>query len=231
MAKVKNHQPFNPITREDLNILLETIKKSKMHTYNYHTKFRKVRDILMIEIAAYCGLRPNEVCGIRFRDVDLDRNLMFIDGKNNKLGQDGIVPIPNIILKDLIYYLRVRVKGIKFRYTQSPYLFPSRNSKRISRYQFERLFRGYTKEAGINQIIDIRPNGQNVLKYSLYSLRHFCGTETWKSTHDLKCVQTLLRHKHIESSDVYIHLDDENKKEIINRVFPIAKQTLQIIYK
>lgn len=212
--------PFFPITKEDLNKLLYTILHSPTHTgYRGNKKFLRMRDYMIVKLSAYCGLRPKEVIMLKLVDIDLKRRLIFVSKWSNKVRQDGTVAIPEVIYKELVAYIHFRLRRFRSCHKRSPYLFPSLEGDHISRFQNARLFRKYTREAGINYVIRVRRNGQHVLRYSPYSLRHFCGTETWKATHDLKSVQVMLRHSRLESSGVYVHLDEDAKKSIANRVF------------
>lgn len=92
------HRPRRPNTLPTREILTEgEIARILAITKNS-------REMAMISILAYCGLRNKELCSLKVKDVDTDNNLIKVIG--GKFKKDRIVPMSKECCKTIIKYLR-----------------------------------------------------------------------------------------------------------------------------
>ena len=96
--EIINQNPFNKLQlkfREPLilpktiplhtiEILLNTIYDQYHAASNYYIKKNSLRDIAVIELLFSTGIRISELCTIPYRNIDLQNNIIIINGKGAK---------------------------------------------------------------------------------------------------------------------------------------------------
>lgn len=148
----------------------------------------------ILNIAYGCGLRVQELSDLNKEDIRLTENLIIVQkGKNSKR---RIVPINDKIKKALeIFLLNEEVKQ-KEVFTNSKgsrmqqWTFNSILKKIILRTDFGKSF---TKEE-LNSI-------------GIHTLRHSIATHLLENGMPLEQVQLFLGHSHIESTEIYTHIN------------------------
>jgi site-specific recombinase XerD len=140
------------------------------------------------------GLRLNEACHLRVRDVLRDRRQIRVEqGKGNKdrytILADGLLPI-------LREYYRV--------YRPQQWLFPSRQSQ-------ERPILDATGQRMYEQAL---ARAQLPHRGGIHSLRHSFSTHLLESGVEVTVLQRLLGHRSIHSTLRYLHLRSERLQQI-----------------
>lgn len=194
----------NFLTIQQLNHLLNIIP-----TYDgKHTEY--LRDKTIIMLMALEGLRTVEIYRMSVSDINWDMKTIYIHGKYHN---DFIYPRQDVFdaLKD---YLEVRPFFLESVDKFGEPVFTSvsnfskgkRLDRRGIRYNIDKWLNkaGY-KKAGI----------------SCHMLRHTCATLLYSANNgDLRMIQQVLRHKYINITDQYVHIDndiiDNNCTSIIN---------------
>ena len=168
-----------------------------------------VRDFTLINLVYACALRISEACNLKLEDLDLhNKQLYVIDGK----GGDRIVPIPDMIIKNINLWLSIRPK-----WKDNPYVFTNiKGSTRPGKIRpltmkyYNQLFNELSEISGVK----LR-NGGNVHPHTL---RHSRAMEMYDSNVDLEVLQALLGHKEISTTQVYAKVRDERVKAAQNMV-------------
>lgn len=168
-----------------------------------------VRDFTLINLVYACALRISEACNLKLEDLDLhNKQLYVIDGK----GGDRIVPIPDMIIKNINVWLSIRPK-----WKDNPYVFTNiKGSTRPGKIRpltmkyYNQLFNELSEISGVK----LR-NGGNVHPHTL---RHSRAMEMYDSNVDLEVLQALLGHKEISTTQVYAKVRDERVKAAQNMV-------------
>ncbi len=161
----------------------------------------KERDYLMLMILLNCGLRVSELQNIKLRDIKEDS--LTVTGKGNKERQ---LFINEATKKALQEYLTVR------KNTRCEWLFLSSRGTAISvagiQYTIKNLFR----KAGLD-----------ATKLSTHKLRHTAATLMYKHGKvDIKTLQRVLGHEHLNTTEIYTHTDDAMVREAIDHN-PLAR--------
>lgn len=155
----------------------------------------KERDYLMLMILLNCGLRVSELQNIQLNDIRSDT--LTVTGKGNKERQLFLNEATKKALQD---YLKVRPKN------QYNALLLSSRGTPIS-------------VAGIQYTIKnlIRKAGLDATKLSTHKLRHTAATLMYKHGKvDIKTLQRVLGHEHLNTTEIYTHTDDTMVKEAID---------------
>ena len=146
------------------------------------------RDLCILTIFLNCGLRISELTGLDVNDVSGGR--IRVLGKGNK---ERIV-FQNAAVKNVLSaYLAVREKSAG---AESKALFLSERGERIARSTVHRLVKVHLGEAGLD-----------AERYSAHKLRHTAATLMLENGVDLRTLQELLGHEHLNTTEIYTHIE------------------------
>lgn len=158
------------------------------------------RDRLLLALFAYGGLRRAELLGIDCQDVDLDRRLMRI--RNAKGGRDRVVPVHPGLVPLFLAYAKARPES------RDPALFLGVHGKRLTASNMALSFRRYATAAGVNERKRITP----------HTLRHVFATELLSAGANLRQIQVLLGHKHLDSTQRYARVEAHQLRGAVKRL-------------
>ena len=148
------------------------------------------RDYCILTLFLNCGLRISELIGLNITDIQDDA--LRVLGKGNKVR----VVYLNQACKDALQrYLSVRrpISG-----SDRNALFLSGQNRRISRSMVHALVKKHLSAAGLDSE-----------KYSSHKLRHTAATLMLQNGVDVKAVQEVLGHEHLNTTEIYTHIDNE----------------------
>lgn len=160
------------------------------------------RDVMMVEVLFATGARVCEISNIKRENMDLHSGLLRIMGKG---GKERYVQIcePDI-LKLLREYYAQNEQKIK----NSGYFFINRQGKRFSEQSIRMMLKKYTVLAGIER--ELTP----------HMFRHSFATYLIEEGVDVSCVQQLLGHSSIKTTQIYIHIAAKKQAEILREMHP-----------
>ncbi len=161
------------------------------------------RDYCILTFFLNCGLRISELIGLNRGDVHDDA--LRVLGKGNKV---RIVYLNEACQRALKSYLAVR-RPISGRDHDA--LFLSSQNKRISRSTVHVLVKKYLSAAGLDST-----------QYSSHKLRHTAATLMLQSGVDVKAVQEVLGHEHLNTTEIYTHIDNEALR-VAARATPLSR--------
>ena len=148
------------------------------------------RDYCILTLFLNCGLRISELIGLDVTDIH-DEALRVL-GKGNKV---RVVYLNQACKDALARYLAVR-RPISGKDKNA--LFLSSQNKRISRSMVHALVKKHLSAAGLDSD-----------KYSSHKLRHTAATLMLQNGVDVKAVQEVLGHEHLNTTEIYTHIDNE----------------------
>src|SRR5688572_7400610 len=161
-----------------------------------------LRDRALLELFYSSGLRLSELCGLRWRDLDLQGGLVTVLGKGSK---QRSVPVGS----------HARAALAEWRNDQRPagdaFVFPGRNGPITPRGVQARL-RTLAQRQGLFK--RVHP----------HLLRHSFASHVLESSGDLRGVQELLGHADISTTQIYTHLDFQHLAKVYDGAHPRAKR-------
>ena len=163
------------------------------------------RDMAMAELLYGCGLRLNELTGLRLADCQGDGTLK-VTGKGNK---QRILPLGRTATKALNAWLKVRGQ---YASPYEPAVFVSKRGTRISNRQVANRLNQLAQSQNMNQTV--HP----------HQLRHSFATHVLESSGDLRAVQELLGHENLSTTQVYTHLDFQHLAKVYDNAHPRARK-------
>jgi integrase/recombinase XerC len=158
------------------------------------------RDRAIFETLYSTGIRVSELVGMDVSDVDFISNVVKVAGKGKK---ERLVPIGDKAVTAIKNYLDHR-KGISY------ILFLNKNGTRLSDRGARNIIYKYIRAASLSQNI------------SPHVLRHTFATHLLNRGADLRCVQELLGHVHLSTTQIYTHVTTERLKKVYDHAHPRA---------
>ena len=161
-----------------------------------------LRDVAVIETLFATGARVSEVSNIRVDSVNLNTGLIRIMGKGSKERYIQIAS-PDI-LEVLKRYYNQNASEIK----KSGFFFVNSRGYRYTEQSIRLMLKKYTKLAGIDR--NITP----------HMFRHSFATYLIEEGVDISCVQQILGHSSIKTTQIYIHIAAKIQAEILREMHP-----------
>ncbi|UCG28451.1 MAG: tyrosine-type recombinase/integrase [Bacteroidales bacterium] len=169
----------NVISREDIQKILDVTRNMKHKT--------------ILSILYGCGLRLNEVIGLRIEDIDFNMNVLFVTGKGDK---QRMIPLGNNLVRQIERYRK--------SYLPKVYLFNGQGSLRYSGKSIQNIVKNKAREAGITK--GVTP----------HTFRHSFATHLLEDGVDLRIIQELLGHSSSKTTEIYTHVSRKNLRNIRN---------------
>jgi site-specific recombinase XerD len=189
------------LDQRELRRLLQAVDGDDV--WERHFAGKRERDRLLLALLAYAGLRRSELLGLDWDDVDLERRLLRV--RKAKGGRQRVLPIHPALAPLFIDYLAVRARD------PEPALFVGIQGKRLSVTILSQTFRRYAQTAGVTERKRVTP----------HTLRHVFASELLRGGANLRQIQELLGHKHLDSTQRYTHITAHELRGAVKRLhFP-----------
>ena len=163
-----------------------------------------LRDRALLELLYATGARVSEVADLRTDSVVEELHVVRCKGKRDK---QRLVPLGRRAREALTLYLERVRPALAARSPGTPWLFLSRNGRRLTRDRIFRLLRAHLSQAGLPPL-------------SPHALRHSFATHLLENGADLRAVQELLGHADIGTTEIYTHVDRKRLAEVHRRHHP-----------
>ena len=162
----------------------------------------RLRAICMIEVLYAAGLRVSEL--VSLPRAALDGPFMLVRGKG---GRERMVPLSEAAQRAMADWLAY--KGTD----SSLFLFPAGGkSGHLTRQRFAQILETLAIKAGI------APS-----RVSPHVVRHAFATHLVQGGADLRAVQHMLGHADISTTQIYTHVLDERKRQLVEEAHPLAR--------
>ena len=157
----------------------------------------------ILNIAYGCGLRVGELSLINKEDIRFTENLLIVQkGKNSKR---RIIPINTKVTEELQNYLESQTE------TKNKAIFINNHSVRMQEWTFNKILKELISKTKFGQ----RFSTEEMNKIGIHSLRHSIATHLLENGMKLEQVQTFLGHSHIESTEIYTHINQQQINDLM----------------
>ena len=172
----------------------------------------RYRDLAMVYLMLFCGLRSHEVLGLCINDIDADNQSLLINGKGNK---QRVVPLAPIACTTLGGYLRCE----RPRHCLTERIFVVlRGHRRGSPMTLAGLRSLFRKRRGrLARLRNANP----------HRFRHTYGTDMARAGIGMPVLQQLMGHSDIETTLRYINLSLADVAEEFQRASARVRERYQ----
>ena len=178
-----------------------------------------LRDYVAILLGLEAGLRSSEAARLLISHVWFKEDVkgsLLIEENFNKRCKEGLIPLSPNLIKALREYVPVRILWLAPG-KEDGWLLSNKPGKRnvdnpLSQAALHYIARYWAEKAGIE-------------RFRFHDLRHSFGSTTMAADNsNLKMVQDLMRHRNIQSTEIYLHPTTAQLRTVINNAFPEDKQ-------
>ena len=152
-----------------------------------------LRDKLIVRTIYASGVRVSELCNMNIEDIDFDEHTIRIRGKGDKM---RTVFVDDDTLADLLKFIGNRIVGP---------VFLGQQGKNISSRAIQHIFKNYAPPG-------ITP----------HKIRHSYASELYKRSKNLRVVQENLGHTSIKTTEIYLHTDIDERRQVYQQYFPLS---------
>jgi len=153
-----------------------------------------LRDKLIVRTIYATGVRVSELCNMNVEDIDFDEHTIRIRGKGDKI---RTVFVDDDTLTDILKLTGNRIVGP---------VFIGQQGKNISSRAIQHIFKNYA------------PSG-----ITPHKIRHSYASELYKRSKNLRVVQENLGHTSIKTTEIYLHTDIDERRQVYQQYFPLSE--------
>ncbi|QMU66251.1 MAG: tyrosine-type recombinase/integrase [Flavobacteriaceae bacterium] len=151
------------------------------------------QEIALLHIGYGCGLRVQELSDLNKVDIRITERLIIVEkGKNSKR---RLVPISKKVAEELELF-------IFSNENKSNAIFINNKGYRMQEWTFNSLLKKLIKRTDFGNKLP----AEALCKIGIHNLRHSIATHLLANGMKLEQVQTFLGHSHIESTEIYTHI-------------------------
>lgn len=155
------------------------------------------------------GLRMTEAISLKWENIDLENQVLFIFSKN---GRERLVPYGHVLAE-----LLVRLRRERRNIYGSDFVFFG--------------LRAESGQSGLRRILKLHLNKAGITRnVTWHTLRYSFATHLLQSKADLRAIQDLLGHMDISTSQIYAQLTRHKAQPDVEEVRPIFKPTIQFFF-
>jgi integrase/recombinase XerD len=177
----------------------------------------RVRNRLIVRLAYQTGMRVSELCHIRLHDIDRERREIAVPAVTSKSDSRKVAykgTIDSLLRRWIDGGLREAVPYAD----GSEYLFPTKQSERISRETVRTVVRQAAEAADLNHTIYTDTSGNTRTKVSPHILRHSMAVNSLKAgTLNVRELQDFLGHSDLETTEKYLNIASDDATDAYRR--------------
>ncbi|MEI2990787.1 MAG: tyrosine-type recombinase/integrase [Blautia faecicola] len=193
------------ISLTSLEILLTTIYNQRISASTPYKRRNALRDIAVIELLFSTGMRISELCNLTPSDVNLDDNIVHINGKGSK---ERKMQIGNINVKKILLEYK---NSFLYEISKCNRFFVNQSGTPLSDQTARRMINKYTSLASIEQHI------------TPHMFRHTFASSLLDEDVDIRYIQEMLGHSSISTTQIYTHVTMAKQKNILSTKHPRNK--------
>lgn len=161
--------------------------------------------------AIFTGMRKGELAGLRFSDIDFEKNLITV-----QRSYDGPTKSDKVRYVPLLSVLKPVLQSWRFN-NRSDIVFPNPNNQMLTKSAraFENAFSRVLKRAGF-PIVDFNGKSKNYICF--HDLRHTFASHWMMNGGDLFKLQRILGHQDSKMTQRYAHLSPTAFRDDVDRL-------------
>jgi integrase len=194
-------KPPTPTYEDERALSEREISKivSAITLHTQHNLFLYKRDLAIVNILLFTGIRKGELLGLRCNDVDFSNRVLFINGETSKSKKSRKVPLHPTLIMHLREYLLIR----KDRNATTPQLLLSANTNTaLTSHGLKHWVKKYKKLSKTS--------------FHLHRFRHTFACTLAKNNADIISIKNVMGHSSIKMTERYLRsIGSENARSYI----------------
>lgn len=192
-----SYQDEKALTEEEISKIMTAITLNGMQT-----PFGYIRDLVLVNLLLYTGIRRGELLGLRIEDVDLNKRLLMINAATSKSKKKRSIPLHYSLIIHLSSYLEERKK---LGYYNPQLIISSRTGLPLSIHGLKHWVKKYSKLSGVI--------------FHLHCFRHTFACRLAKTRADIVSIMNVMGHSSIRVTEVYLRsIKSEDSRNYIEKL-------------
>ena len=167
---------------------------SKEETAKLLKATENIKHRLMLQLIYSAGLRLGELIRLKVRDIHIEMGIIEIKYAKGK--KDRIAKLSKTLIPLLQRYL--------MEYKPSYYLVEGQTGGKYSARSVQAILHQAVQKSGVDE------------NTTVHTLRHTFATHLILDGMDIRLVQELLGHNSLKTTEIYTHITDKMKKDVIS---------------
>ena len=206
-AKIRCPLPLpRAVSVSTIEATLSNITNSATSAKSSYKYSMLARDLAIIEFLFATGVRVSELCALLPSDMNLDTGVLLIRGKGNK---ERMAYICN---DEALNHIRNYYYLFESEIVSSNAFFLNKYGERISDQAVRSIVKKYI------------PSDE--MRITPHMFRHSFATGLLEAGVDIRCIQQLLGHSSISTTQIYTHVSSDLQRKVLAKYHP--RNTLSI---
>lgn len=184
------------LTREEQSRFVSYVELEK-------NEMKRLRNLAVIDLMLFCGLRVSEVEELKLSDVKINGNIE-VTIREGKQGKYAVVMMLNKHSKNLRYWLKYRI-NLNSEKHASPYVFISERA-------------GQFTARGIQQMLDKYAKLSNMDNITPHRWRHSYCKNLANAGVGIEVIRRLARHESIQTTAIYVDPSQKEQLEALEKI-------------
>ena len=193
----KERQTIKPLKLDYARRMIETALAAARDGDLY-----ALRDLAIMHVFASTGVRRCELVNIRLEDMDLDQGELWVKGK---MGHERTVYLKPEAIAAIRNWLEYRPQGSKYLFNILWHNSVRRIGERLRTDAINEVLKKWRDKAGIDKSISVSP----------HKWRHMFASVFAAQARNVYALKDLLGHSDIKITEIYVHLDPKQLKEMV----------------
>ena len=197
-------KPPNPRYEDEKALSEQTVSKliSTIHLHTVDDVFMQKRDLVIIYLLLYTGIRRGELLGLSTYDIDFQNKTLFVNGKHSKSKKSRYIPLHFTLLTHLKSYLSYR-KSMKS--TCDALIVSTKNDTPFTDHGLKHWISKYNRISGI--------------KFHVHQFRHTFACNLAKKNASVISIKNVLGHSSLRMTEHYLRsIKTESARVHINNL-------------
>lgn len=198
----KLSKPPKPEYNDEKALSESNISKiiSAITQHTFGQPFLQQRDLLIINLLLYTGVRKGELLAIKLSDIDFQNKKLRIKGETSKSKRDRFIPLHIKLLTQLKYYIQTRQK---LGYINHYLICSSRFDQQLSTHGLKHWVKKYNRLSSVS--------------FHIHQFRHTFACSLAKNKADMISIMKVLGHRTIAMTQRYLRsIQIEDSRRFIN---------------
>lgn len=197
-------KPPNPTYQDDKTLTSEQVSRiiSSIALNCSDDIFGYKRDLLIINLFIYTGIRKRELLSLRIKDIDFESKTIFINGKTSKSKKNRTIPLH----PTLIHVLKSYLKELKKKRSYSSSLIVStRTLKPFTQHGLKHWVERYKSLSGV--------------RFHVHQTRHTFACALAQQNASISSIMKVLGHSSIRTTEIYLRsINTEDSRDYIDKL-------------